>query len=245
MDPDRCNLYCHLCQKICEKNTEFKFFFRCGGAESEIIELVRGKCFKKYKEVFNKFGFPLYGFRIIYFVRIGLFLCFLFPTNGNYSRSTCHKKLSVRQCVLEKKTFHRQLFSTIHKTCFRSSFHHPTKKLFYPLKFSVLHVFHYLTSETNQPRISNDATQISTFLECINQQASKKNQLHEKPKLKEEGHEHEIVPSQPRKYERSSFRSELRENSQQKKGKEEHEIVSLQSTEREYFLSQGELHENR
>ena len=103
----------------------------------------------------------------------------------------------------------------------------------------------YLTSETNQPRISNDATQISTFLECINQQASKKNHLHEKPKLKEEGHEHEIVPSQPRKYERSSFRSELRENSQQKKGKEEHEIVSLQSTEREYFLSQGELHENR
>ena len=66
----------------------------------------------------------------------------------------------------------------------------------------------YLTSETNQPRISNDATQISTFHECINQQASKKNQLHEKPKLKEEGHEHVIVPSQPRKYERSSFRSE-------------------------------------
>ena len=131
---------CICAKKICEKNTEFKFFFRCGGAESEIIELVRGKCFKKYKEVFNKFGFPLHGFRIINFVLIGLFLCFLFPTNGNYSRPTCHKKLSVRQCVLEKKTFHRQLFSTIHKTCFRGFFHHPTKELFYPLKFSVLHV---------------------------------------------------------------------------------------------------------
>lgn len=131
---------CICAKNICEKNTEFKFFFRCGGAESEIIELARGKCFKKYKEVFNKFGFPLYGFRIINFVLIGLFLCFLFPTNGNYSRPTCHKKLSVRQCVLEKKLFIANCSQPSTRLFFRSSFHHRTKKLFYPLKFSVLHV---------------------------------------------------------------------------------------------------------
>ena len=49
---------------------ELRSDFRCGGAKSENIDLVRRKCYEKYKEQYNRFDMPVYGFVIMNFVLI-------------------------------------------------------------------------------------------------------------------------------------------------------------------------------
>ena len=50
--------------------------FRCA-AESDKIDLVRGKCSEQYEKQYNKSGFPVYGFVIVNFFGIG-FVCVIY-----------------------------------------------------------------------------------------------------------------------------------------------------------------------
>ena len=73
------------------ENSEPRFDFRCGAAKSQNIDLVRGKCYEKYQEQYNKFALPAYGFVIINFVLI-IFVCVIYsqivrPTVNRLSRS--------------------------------------------------------------------------------------------------------------------------------------------------------------
>ena len=54
------------------ENSESRFDFRCGGAKSENVDVVRGECYEKYMKQYNKFGFPMFGFVIINFFFLAL-----------------------------------------------------------------------------------------------------------------------------------------------------------------------------
>ena len=54
------------------ENSESRIDFRCSGAKSENVDIVRGKCCEKYMKQYNKFGFPVYGFVILNLVFIAL-----------------------------------------------------------------------------------------------------------------------------------------------------------------------------
>ena len=46
------------------ENNKSRFDFRCGGAKSENVDIVRGKCYEKYVKQYNKFSFSVYSFVI-------------------------------------------------------------------------------------------------------------------------------------------------------------------------------------
>ena len=44
------------------ESSESRYDFRCGGANSENIDLVRGRCFELYEKQYNKHDVATYGF---------------------------------------------------------------------------------------------------------------------------------------------------------------------------------------
>ena len=165
------------------ENTEPRFDFRCGGAKTENIDLVRGKCFRQYMKQYNKYGVPVYGFVIINFCLIAavyaVYSQIMKNTVNVLSSSTRNgdpesqsgdqenknskgKQLFIAYCCQLSTRLVLGVLSMILQT-----------QLLYPVKFS--YTFDcYLPSRTNQPRNSSDATQNSAFHECSNQRAEKK-----------------------------------------------------------------------
>ena len=160
------------------ENSEPRFDFRCGAAKSETIDLVRGKCYEKYQEQYNKFALPVYGFVIMNFVLI-IFVCVIYsqivrPTVNRLSRS-------IRNGDPERQSRNQEnALSTGYKLFIAYCCQLSTRlvlgvvfiilqtQLLYPLKFSSN--FHcYLTDGTNQPRNSSD------LHDCHNQGAVRKN----------------------------------------------------------------------
>ncbi|CAH3042760.1 unnamed protein product [Pocillopora meandrina] len=165
------------------ENTEPRFDFRCGGAKTENIDLVRGKCFQQYMKQYNKYGVPVYGFVIINFCLIAavyaVYSQIVKNTVNELSSSTRNGDPESQSGDQENKNSKgKQLF--IAYCCQLSTrlvlgvlFMILQTQLLYPLKFS--YTFDcYLPSRTNQPRNSSDATQNSAFYECSNQRAEKK-----------------------------------------------------------------------
>ena len=162
------------------ENSEPRFDFHCGGAKSENINLVRGECYEKYQEQYNKFAFPVYGFVIMNFVLI-MCVCAIYsrivrPTvnrlsrsfrNGDQQRqenalSTGYKLFIAYCCQLSTRIVLGIIFIILQT------------QLLYPLRLSSK--FHcYLTDGTTQPRNSSDNAQRSTLLNCHNQRAVKTN----------------------------------------------------------------------
>ena len=165
------------------ENSEPRLDFHCGGAKSENIKLVQGKCYEKYQEQYNKFALPVYGFVIMNFVLI-IFVCVIYsqivrPTVNRLSRSirngdperqsrdqenalSSGKKLFIAYCCQLSTRLVLGVVFIILQT-----------QLFYPLKFSSK--FHcYLTDGTTQPGNSSDNAQHSTSHDCHNQRAAKK-----------------------------------------------------------------------
>ena len=168
------------------ENTESRYDFRCGGANSENIDLVRGECFEKYEKQYNKFGVPVYGFVIINFLLIGI-VCVVYsqivrntvdhlssssPNSDPESGQSCekptsqttncgHKLFIAYCCQLSTRLVLGVLFILLQT------------QLLYPLNFSSAFDC-YLTSRTNQPRNSSDTTPNSTLYKCHNQRAIKK-----------------------------------------------------------------------
>ena len=165
------------------ENSESRFDFRCGGAKSENVDVVRGECYEKYMKQYNKFGFPMFGFVIINFFFLAL-VCAIYSQivrskvdqlsrgnhNGDQERqllvqdtasSTGNKLFIAYCCQLSIRIVLGVIFIILQT------------QLFYPLKFSSKFNC-YLTDGTTQPRNSSDNAQNSTLHYCHNQRAEKK-----------------------------------------------------------------------
>ena len=165
------------------ENSEPRFDFRCDAAKSKNIDFVRGKCYEKYQERYNKFALPVYGFVIINFVLI-IFVCVIYsqivrPTVNRLSRSIRNgdpeRQSSDQEDPLStgKKLFIAYCGQLSIKLVLGVVFIILQTQLLYPSKFSSK--FHcYLTDGTTQPRNSSNNAQHSTLHDCHNQRAAKK-----------------------------------------------------------------------
>ena len=157
---------------------EPRFDFNCGGAKSENIKAVQGKCYEKYAKQQNKLGVPVYGFVITNFVLI-ISACVIYslivrptvnrlspssrdgdsegqPCDQGNALSTGYKLFIAYCCQLFTRLVLGVLFIILQT------------QLVYPLKFSSK--FHCnLTDGTTQPRNSTDNAQHSTLYDCHNQ----------------------------------------------------------------------------
>ena len=165
------------------ENNEPRFDFNCGGAKSENIKVVQGKCYEKYVKQYNKFALPVYGFVIINFVLI-ISVCVIYslierPTVNRLSRS-------IRNGDAERQSRDQENpFSTGYKLFIAYCCQLSTRlvlgvlfiilqtQLLYPLKFSSK-FYCNLTDGTTQSRNSSDNAQHSTLHDCHNQRAVKK-----------------------------------------------------------------------
>ena len=157
--------------------------FRCAGAKTENIDLVRGKCYEKYEKQYNKYALPVYGFVIVNFVPI-IFVCVIYsqivrPTVNRLSRS-------IRNGDPERQSRNQEnALSTGYKLFIAYCCQLSTRlvlgvvfiilqiQLFYPSKFpSKFHC--YLTDGTTQPGNSSDNALHPTLHDCHNQRAAKK-----------------------------------------------------------------------
>ena len=165
------------------ENSEPRFDFRCGGAKSENVDIVRGKCYEKYMKQYNKFAFPIFGFVILNLVLIA-FVCAIYSQivrarvdqlsrgirNGDQERqlldqetaSSTGNKLFVAYCCQLSIRIVLGVIFIILQT-----------QLLYPLKFSSKFNC-YLTDGTTRPRNSSDNAQNFTLYDCLNQRALKK-----------------------------------------------------------------------
>ena len=164
------------------ENSEPRFDFRCGGAKSQNIDLVRGKCYEKYEKQYNKFALPVYGFVILNFVLI-LFVCVVY---SQIVRSTVNQlSQSIRNGDPERQSRNQEnALPTGYKLFIAYCCQLSTRlvlgvvfiilqtQLLYPLKFSS--TFHcYLTDGTTQSRNSSDNSPHRSY-DCHNQRAVKK-----------------------------------------------------------------------
>ena len=166
------------------ENSEPRFDFRCGAGKSKNIDFVRGKCYEKYQQQYNRFALPVYGFVIMNFVLI-VFVCVIYsqivrPTVNRLSRSirngdperqsrdqenalSTGKKLFIAYCCQLSTRLVLGVVFIILQT-----------QLLYPLRFpSKFHC--YLTTDgTTQLGNSSNNAQHSTLHDCHNQRAVKK-----------------------------------------------------------------------
>ncbi|CAH3150749.1 unnamed protein product [Pocillopora meandrina] len=166
------------------ENNEPRFDFRCDAGKSKNIDFVRGKCYEKYQQQYNRFALPVYGFVIMNFVLI-VFVCVIYsqivrPTVNRLSRSirngdperqsrdqenalSTGKKLFIAYCCQLSTRLVLGVVFIILQT-----------QLFYPLRFpSKFHC--YLTTDgTTQLGNSSNNAQHSTLHDCHNQRAVKK-----------------------------------------------------------------------
>ena len=168
------------------ENGESRYDFYCGGAKSDDIDLVSGKCLELYEERYNKHGVAIYCFVLLNFFLIGT-VCAIYSQivshtvdqllpcarDGDLERqspdqdntlSTGKKLFNAYCCQLFTRFLLGVLFMVL-----QSQFLYP---LDFPSSFSC-----YLTSGGNQLRNSTGVMQNSTSIlhECHNQRATKKN----------------------------------------------------------------------
>ncbi|XP_022784669.1 nucleotide-binding oligomerization domain-containing protein 1-like [Stylophora pistillata] len=167
------------------ENAESRFDFRCGGAKSEDVDLVRGKCFVQYQEQYNKYGIPTYGFVVMNFLVIGI-VCAMYslvakstvdrlslPTTRNGDPESQSASDQTKQTSTGKQLFIAYCGQLSTRLVSGVLFMILQTQLLYPSKFP--HTFDcYFNSGTDQPRNLSDANRNSTFHECNNQRAVKK-----------------------------------------------------------------------
>ena len=157
--------------------------FRCAGAKTENIDLVRGKCYEKYEKQYNKYALPVYGFVIVNFVPI-IFVCVIYsqivrPTVNRLSRSIRNgdpERQSHDQgnaLSTEYNLFFAYCSQLLLRLTLGVFFIILQTRRLYPLKFPSK--FHCnLTDGTTQPWNSSDNAQNSTLHDCHNLRAVKK-----------------------------------------------------------------------
>ena len=149
---------------------ESRLDFRCDGAKSKTVDIVRGKCYEKYMKQYNKFGFPVYGFVILNLLLIAL-VCAIYSQIvrpkvdqllDQDTASSTGNKLFIAYCSQLSIRIVLGVIFIILQT-----------QLLYPLNFSSQFNC-YLTDGTTQPSNSSDNAQNSTLHDCHNQRAVKK-----------------------------------------------------------------------
>ncbi|CAH3125823.1 unnamed protein product [Pocillopora meandrina] len=149
---------------------ESRLDFRCDGAKSKTVDIVREKCYEKYMKQYNKFGFPVYGFVILNLLLIAL-VCAIYsqivrPKVDHLldqdTASSTGNKLFIAYCSQLSIRIVLGVIFIILQT-----------QLLYPLNFSSQFNC-YLTDGTTQPSNSSDNAQNSTLLDCHNQRAVEK-----------------------------------------------------------------------
>ena len=164
------------------ETSESKFDIRCGGAESENVDIVRGKCYEKYMKQHNKVGFPVYGFVILNLFIIA-FACVIY--SNIVKPKVNHLLRGIPTGDQERQLPDQETASSTGKTLFIAYCCQLSIKLFlgvifiilqtqllYPLKFPSNFIC-YLTDGTTQPRNSSNNAQRSTLHDCHNQRAEK------------------------------------------------------------------------
>nr|XP_058959174.1 NACHT, LRR and PYD domains-containing protein 5-like [Pocillopora verrucosa] len=160
------------------ENSESRYDFRCGGAKSENIDLVRGRCFELYEKQYNKHDVPIYAFVIMNFFLIGT-VCAIYsqiasPTVDQLSPSARNGDLEgqlrdQRNALSSKKLFIAYCCQLFARIVLGVLFMVLQKQFLYPLDFPPNFPC-YLTSGGSQPRNST-----GVWHECHNQRATKKN----------------------------------------------------------------------
>ena len=164
------------------ETSESKFDIRCGGAESENVDIVRGKCYEKYMKQHNKVVFPFYGF-VIHNLFLIAFACVFY--SNIVKPKVNHLLRGIPTGDQERQLPDQETASSTGKTLFIAYCCQLSIKLFlgvifiilqtqllYPLKFSSNFIC-YLTDGTTQPRNSSNNAQRSTLHDCHNQRAEK------------------------------------------------------------------------
>ena len=165
------------------ESSESRYDFRCGGANSENIDLVRGRCFELYEKQYNKHDVATYGFVTMNFFLIAT-VCAIYsqiasPTVDRLSPSARNDDLerqSPDQEKAGKKLFIAYCSQLVARIVLGVLFMVLQTQVLYPRDFPSSFSCH-LTSEGNQPRNSTGVLQNSTLTlhECHNQRATKKN----------------------------------------------------------------------
>ena len=164
------------------ENSESRLDFHCGGAKSENVNFVRGKCYEKYMKQYNKVGFPVYGFVIIHVLLIAI-VCAIY--SQIVKSKVDHLSRGIRVGDQERQLLDQETASSTGKKLFIAYccqlsirlalgiiFIILQTQLLYPLKFSS--TFNcYLTDGTTQPRNSSNNAQNSTLHDCRYQRAER------------------------------------------------------------------------
>ena len=160
------------------ENSESRYDFRCGGAKSENIDLVRGRCFELYEKRYNKHDVPIYAFVIMNFFLIGT-VCAIYSqiaslTINQLSPSARKGDLEGQlrdqgNALSSKKLFIAYCCQLFARIVLGVLFMVLQKQFLYPLDFPPNFPC-YLTSGGSQPRNST-----GVWHDCHNQRATKKN----------------------------------------------------------------------
>ncbi|XP_066026765.1 NACHT, LRR and PYD domains-containing protein 12-like isoform X1 [Pocillopora verrucosa] len=160
------------------ENSESRYDFRCGGAKSENIDLVRGRCFELYEKQYNKHDFPIYAFVIMNFFLIGT-VCAIYSqiaslTINQLSPSARNRDLEGQlrdqgNVLSSKKLFIAYCCQLFARIVLGVLFMVLQKQFIYPRDFPPNFPC-YLTSGGSQPRNST-----GVWHDCHNQRATKKN----------------------------------------------------------------------
>ncbi|CAH3135581.1 unnamed protein product, partial [Pocillopora meandrina] len=165
------------------ESSESRYDFRCGGANGENIDLVRGRCFELYEKQYNKHDVATYGFVTMNFFLIAT-VCAIYsqiasPIVDRLSSSARNDDLERQSPDQEKdrkKLFIAYCSQLVTRIVLGVLFMVLQTQVLYPRHFPSSFSCH-LTSEGNQPRNSTGVMQNSTLTlhECHNQRATKKN----------------------------------------------------------------------
>ena len=160
------------------ENSESRYDFRCGGAKSENIDLVRGRCFELYEKQYNKHDVPIYAFVIMNFFLIGT-VCAIYSqiaslTINQLSPSARNGDLEGQlrdqgNALSSKKLFIAYCCQLFARIVLGVLFMVLQKQFLYPRDFPPNFPC-YLTSGGSQPRNST-----GVWHDCHNQRATKKN----------------------------------------------------------------------
>ena len=142
------------------ESSESRYDFRCGGANSENIDLVRGRCFELYEKQYNKHDVATYGFVTMNFFLIAT-VCAIYsqiasPTVDRLSPSARNDDLerqSPDQEKAGKKLFIAYCSQLVARIVLGVLFMVLQTQVLYPRDFPSSFSCH-LTSEGNQPRNS-------------------------------------------------------------------------------------------
>ena len=157
------------------ENSEPRFDFHCSSNGDK--ELIRGKCFEQYEKLYNKFGFPVYGFVIVN-VLVTVSICGIYSQAVKKRVDELEGRSRQRNAnVTGKRLFKAYCLQLLVRFVLGIFFILLQIKLLYPLSFSS-NFDCILMRDGNFADISasasRNATQTQTSYECHNQRASKK-----------------------------------------------------------------------